>query len=143
MNALNVRRGIADKKTLKIVKPSEIKWHTRSQELELGYADGTIFKLGPEFLRVYSPSAEVRGHSPAQAKLQYGKQQVTIRGVEAQGNYAIRLEFSDGHDSGIYSWDYLYELASNQESLWQEYLKKLAAEGKSRLPTILASSKDP
>lgn len=124
------------------MKPSTIKFHSRSQILELGYADGQLFELNAEFLRVHSPSAEVRGHSPGEEKLQYGMQNVKIKAVDPQGNYAIRLQFNDGHNSGIYSWDYLFNLAKNKDTFWQEYLAKLKAQGKSRLPTILASSND-
>ena len=88
--------------------------------MELSFADGTSFRLPYEFLRVYSPSAEVRGHGPGQETLQVGKRDVTIDEVEAVGHYAIRPKFSDGHDTGIYSWDYLYDLGERQQELWEQ-----------------------
>lgn len=112
--------------------PTEIKLHQASRVLELSFGDGPGFRLPYEFLRVYSPSAEVRGHGPGQETLQPGKREVTIAEIEAVGHYAIRPKFSDGHDTGIYSWDYLYELGVNQEQLWQQYLERLEAAGASR-----------
>ena len=100
--------------------------------LEIAFNDGRTFRLPYEFLRVHSPSAEVRGHGAGQEVLQIGKRDVTIREVEAVGHYAIRPMFSDGHDTGIYSWDYLYDLGARQERLWAEYLARLAAAGASR-----------
>jgi len=97
-------------------------------------ADGQSFRLPYEYLRVYSPSAEVRGHGPGQETLQIGKREVTITEVEAVGHYAIRPKFSDGHDTGIYSWDYLYDLGVRQDTLWQQYLGRLAGAGLSRDP---------
>ncbi len=114
-------------------KPQQIRLHKRSKTLELVYADGS-YSLPAEFLRVHSPSAAVMGHGPGQAQLQWGKQQVAILQVVAQGNYAIKLIFDDGHDSGIYTWIYLWDLASQQETLWQAYLAALAGAGKSRDP---------
>jgi DUF971 family protein len=102
--------------------------------LEVAYSDGRRYSLPCEFLRVHSPSAEVRGHGPGQETLQVGKRDVAITELEAVGHYAVRPKFSDGHDSGIYSWDYLYELGANQEDLWQRYLERLAAAGASRDP---------
>ena len=104
----------------------------RSRVLEIAFADGRTFRLPYEFLRVYSPSAEVRGHGPGQEMLQVGKRDVTINEVEPVGHYAIRPTFSDGHDTGIYSWDYLYDLGERQDELWQRYLDRLAAAGASR-----------
>jgi DUF971 family protein len=112
--------------------PTEIKLHQASRVLEIAFANGRAFRLPYEFLRVYSPSAEVRGHGPGQETLQVGKRDVGISEVEAVGRYAIRPTFSDGHDTGIYSWDYLYELGERQEELWQRYLERLAAAGASR-----------
>jgi DUF971 family protein len=112
--------------------PTEIKLHQKSRLMELTFADGRRFELPYEFLRVYSPSAEVRGHGPGQELLQTGKKDVAIVDVEPMGQYAIRPQFSDGHGTGIYSWDYLYELGVNRERLWQEYLARLAAAGASR-----------
>jgi DUF971 family protein len=123
--------------------PTEIKLHQSSRVLELSFADGSSFRLPYEFLRVYSPSAEVRGHGPGQETLQPGKREVTIAEVEAVGHYAIRPKFSDGHDTGIYSWDYLYDLGLRQEALWQSYLERLAAEGASRDPDPNAAAAMP
>jgi DUF971 family protein len=114
--------------------PTEIKLHQASRVLEISFADGRTFKLPYEFLRVYSPSAEVRGHGAGQETLQTGKREVTIKEVEPVGHYAIRPQFSDGHDSGIYSWEYLYELGEDQDALWQRYLDRLAAANASRDP---------
>ena len=112
--------------------PTEIKLHQTSRLMELSFADGASFRLPYEFLRVYSPSAEVSGHGPGQETLQTGKREVTIAEVEAVGHYAIRPKFSDGHDTGIYSWEYLYELGSRQPAMWDQYLKRLQAAGASR-----------
>ena len=112
--------------------PTEITLHQRSRRLDIAYSDGARFELPYEFLRVYSPSAEVRGHGPGQERLQTGKRNVEIVEVEPVGSYAIQPRFSDGHDTGIYSWAYLYELGVNRESLWQAYIEKLAAAGASR-----------
>ena len=111
--------------------------------LELAFADGSSFRLPYEFLRVYSPSAEVRGHGPGQETLQPGKREVTIAEVEAVGHYAIRPKFSDGHDTGIYSWDYLYDLGTRREQLWQRYLERLEAAGASRDPDPNATPPTP
>lgn len=113
-------------------RPTEIKLHQKSRELEIAFDDGNVFRLPCEYLRVYSPSAEVRGHGPGQEVLQTGKQAVEIQNIEAVGSYAVTLTFSDGHDSGIYSWDYLHELGLHQDELWQRYLDRLAAAGASR-----------
>src|SRR2546427_4804651 len=112
--------------------PTEIKLHQASRVMELTFSDSRRLHLPYEFMRVYSPSAEVRGHGPGQETLQVGKREVTITDVEPVGHYAIRPKFSDGHESGIYSWDYLYELGARQEQLWQQYLARLAAAGASR-----------
>jgi len=112
--------------------PTEIKLHQASRMLEVSFDDGRTFNLPCEFLRVHSPSAEVRGHGPGQEVLQTGKKDVGIRGVEPVGNYAIQLSFSDNHNTGIYSWDLLYELGARQDELWATYLKKLEAAGASR-----------
>jgi DUF971 family protein len=110
-------------------RPTEIRLHQKSRLLEISFDDNTECMLSCEFLRVYSPSAEVKGHGPGQEVLQTGKEDVTITGIEPIGNYAVRLKFSDGHDTGLYSWDYLHELASNYEALWLEYIGKLDAAG--------------
>ncbi len=112
--------------------PTEVKLHQTSKILELTFGNGSSFRLPYEFLRVYSPSAEVRGHGPGQETLQIGKIGVGIAEVEAVGHYAIRPSFDDGHNSGIYSWDYLYDLGVRQTELWQRYLDRLAAAGASR-----------
>lgn len=113
-------------------RPTDIKLHQASRLLEIKFDDHTECMLSCEFLRVYSPSAEVKGHGPGQEVLQTGKEQVNISQIEAVGNYAVKLVFSDGHDTGLYSWDYLYDLARNYEALWLEYLGKLSAAGLSR-----------
>ena len=113
-------------------RPLEIKLLTRSRVLEIGFEDGSAFRFSFEFLRVFSPSAEVRGHGPGQEVLQTGKRDVEILALEPVGNYAVRPRFSDGHDTVLYSWDYLHELGRNQERLWQRYLEKLAVAGASR-----------
>jgi len=100
--------------------------------MEIVFSDGRSFRLPYEFLRVHSPSAEVRGHGPGQEVLQVGKRAVDIRSVEPVGSYAVQPVFSDGHSTGIYSWDYLYELGSRQEELWSKYLEKLGQAGASR-----------
>jgi DUF971 family protein len=115
--------------------PSNIVLHTVSRVLEIAFDDGSTFKLPFEFLRVYSPSAEVRGHGPGQEVLQVGKRDVMISDLRSVGHYAIQPVFSDGHDSGIFAWDYLYELGANQEQLWSDYLERLDAAGASREPT--------
>jgi DUF971 family protein len=115
--------------------PSNIVLHTVSRVLEIAFDDGASFRLPFEFLRVYSPSAEVRGHGPGQEVLQVGKRDVMINDLRSVGHYAVQPVFSDGHDSGIYAWDYLYELGANQPQLWSEYLERLDAAGASREPT--------
>ena len=114
--------------------PSDIVVHSASRVLELAYADGRTFRLPFEFLRVYSPSAEVRGHGPGQEVLQVGKRDVTLQSLEPVGNYAVRPIFSDGHASGIYSWEYLLELGLHHDAMWRDYLDRLAAAGASRDP---------
>ncbi len=114
--------------------PTDLVFHNRSRLLEISFGDGETYKLPYEFLRVYSPSAEVRGHGPGQETLQAGKRDVTIADVEEVGHYAIRPRFSDGHDSGIYSWDYLRDLGRRQPEMWQDYLARLSAAGASRDP---------
>jgi len=117
--------------------PSRIKFHNKSQSLELAWeADAHLdgLFLSAEMLRVLSPSAEVRGHGKGNEVLQVGKKEVRITKLEPIGNYALKIHFDDGHDSGLYDWNYLHTLAHNTESLWKEYLDKLSAEGKSREP---------
>jgi DUF971 family protein len=112
--------------------PTEFILHQASRVLETRFNDGKTFLLSCEYLRVFSPSAEVRGHHPDQAVLQTGKKNVEIKAIEPVGQYAVKLIFSDSHDSGIYSWDYLYELGANEASNWQEYLIQLQTAGQSR-----------
>ena len=112
--------------------PTQITLHQKSRVLEVAFADGRTFRLSFELLRVYSPSAEVKGHGPGQEVLQTGKRNVDIRSIEPVGSYAVQPVFSDGHSTGIYSWEYLYELGENQEKLWAQYLAKLQAAGASR-----------
>ena len=115
--------------------PEEIVYHKIGHTLEIAWPEAR-FDLPAELLRVYSPSAEVRGHSEQERVLQTGKKNVGIKAIEAIGNYAIRITFDDGHDSGIYAWDYLYELGNNQAQHWQDYLSDLKQANASRLPTI-------
>ncbi|MCU7919715.1 MAG: DUF971 domain-containing protein [Candidatus Thiodiazotropha sp. (ex Epidulcina cf. delphinae)] len=112
--------------------PVEIKVHQQSRFLDIAFDDGAHFALPCEYLRVYSPSAETRGHSPATAKLEKGKERVTITRIEPVGQYAIKIFFDDGHDSGLYDWQYLYNLGKHQDQLWQAYLDKLKAAGYQR-----------
>jgi DUF971 family protein len=112
--------------------PSEIKLHKKSRILELVYPQGEKFELDFEFLRVFTPSAEARGHGPGQEVLQTGKRLIDIDDLQPVGTYALRPVFSDGHDSGLYSWDLLYNLGQHREELWQEYLKQLETQGLSR-----------
>ena len=114
--------------------PTEIKLHRKSARLELTYAGRKPVVLSAEFLRVHSPSAEVRGHGRGQEVLQTGKKYIAIKHIEAVGNYAIKLNFDDGHDSGIYSWEYLLDLGEQEGSLWQDYLAKLKQSGQTREP---------
>lgn len=125
------------------LRPQDIKLHRRSRELELCYADGSSYRLSCEFLRVHSPSAEVRGHGEGQEVLQTGKQKVNITGIKAVGHYAIQLIFDDGHDTGLYAWDYLYKLATQRDSYWNKYLERLKAEGGSRDPDLQVVRFDP
>ena len=115
--------------------PTDITLHSASRVLEIEFDDGQVFKLPFEFLRVYSPSAEVRGHGPGQETLQPGKRDVTITELQPIGHYAVQPLFSDGHSSGIYSWEYLHEIGTHQSRLWSEYLARLEAAGASRDPS--------
>jgi len=112
--------------------PTAITLHQKTRVLEIAFADGKSFRLPYEYLRVYSPSAEVRGHGPGQEVLQTGKRDVEIRALEPVGSYAVQPVFSDGHDTGIYSWDYLYELGVEQEAKWADYLARMERAGASR-----------
>jgi len=112
--------------------PESITLHGASRVLEVGFSDGSVFRLPFELMRVFSPSAEVQGHGPGQEVLQTGKRNVTVVELEPVGNYAVKPVFSDGHDSGIYSWDYLYYLGSQQAQLWQDYESRLQQAGVDR-----------
>ena len=120
-------------------KPIDITLHGRSRQLEVRFDDGVTFVLPFELMRVYSPSAEVKGHGEGQEVLQTGKRLVDIVDLAPVGHYAIQPTFSDGHDSGIYSWDYLYDLGERHDALWQTYLLRLETEGGSRDPADLAA----
>ncbi|MEY2864955.1 MAG: hypothetical protein RLZZ83_198 [Pseudomonadota bacterium] len=115
------------------IYPLEIKLHQASKLLEIKFNNLTECMLSCEFLRVYSPSAEVKGHGPGQEILQTHKENVTIESIEPVGQYAVKLVFSDGHNTGIYTWDYLYELAATYDVLWEEYIKKLSNAGIQRI----------
>lgn len=119
--------------------PTELRINRAERLLEIAFDDGSRFRLPAEFLRVESPSAEVQGHGPDQKTLVHGRAAVAIIGAEPVGNYAVRLRFDDLHDSGIYSWKYLYELGKNQDALWAAYLAALAKQGLSREPPALHS----
>ena len=116
--------------------PTSIKLHQKSRILELDFADGKRVELSCELLRVYSPSAEVKGHGPGQEVLQSGKKNVTITELKPVGNYALQLVFDDGHDTGIYSWDYLRDLGEKREAYWADYLERLNAAGLGRDPDV-------
>ena len=116
--------------------PTAITLHRKSRKLEVAFDDGKCFELPFEFLRVYSPSAEVRGHGAGQETLQQGKRDVDIENLEPVGNYAVKPVFSDGHDSGLYSWDYLYLLGGNQPDMWQDYLNRLEQANGTRDPAL-------
>ena len=112
--------------------PTNIVHHQKSRSLEITFSNEDQFLLSCEYLRVYSPSAEVRGHGPGQEVLQIGKKEVNIRHIEAVGHYALKLTFTDGHDTGIYSWDYLWSLGKEYEVNWSEYLDRLKKAGATR-----------
>ncbi|MDY7117002.1 gamma-butyrobetaine hydroxylase-like domain-containing protein [Halomonas sp. SSL-5] len=114
--------------------PTNVHYHKRACELELGYADGHSYRLSVEYLRVFSPSAEVRGHGRDTATLQVGKKFVGLKDITQAGRYALKLHFDDGHDSGLFSWDYLKWLIDNREANWADYLERLEAAGASREP---------
>ncbi|MFC4310435.1 gamma-butyrobetaine hydroxylase-like domain-containing protein [Steroidobacter flavus] len=116
--------------------PTNIKSRTKSRVLEVSFDDGSVFELPYEYLRVFSPSAEVRGHGPGQEQLQLGKHEVTITQVEPVGNYAVKLVFDDGHNTGLYTWAYLYELGRDRPQKWQSYLDRLKELGIA-YPTVL------
>ena len=115
-----------------MINPTDIVLHQKSRVLEIAFEDGSRFNLPCEFLRVFSPSAEVQGHGPGQEVLQFGKKDVNITSVEPVGSYAMQITFDDGHDSGLYSWETLYRFGKNQDAMWKDYLEQLKAAGKSR-----------
>ena len=117
--------------------PTKIHYHKQSRELELVFADGQVFRLSAEYLRVHSPSAEVRGHGLQMPILQVGKKNVAINNIEGAGNYALKITFDDGHDTGLYSWDYLYNIGKNHDELWQMYLDRLEKEGQTRDTAVI------
>jgi DUF971 family protein len=112
--------------------PEEITVHGESRALEIAFSDGARFRIPFELMRIYSPSAEVQGHGPGQEVLQTGKRDVTLLGLDPVGNYAVQPDFSDGHNSGIFTWEYLYFLGSQQEQLWTDYAARLQAAGRDR-----------
>ena len=114
--------------------PTAVTVHQRSRVLEVAFDDGASFRIPFELMRVYSPSAEVQGHGPGQEVLQTGKRDVVVEAIEPVGHYALQPRFSDGHDTGIYSWEYLHDLGVKRETNWKSYLARLAAAGKSRDP---------
>lgn len=116
----------------KVPRPTEITLHQKSRELEIAFDDGNRFRLTCEFLRVHSPSAEVRGHGPGQEVLQVGKREVNITNLEPVGSYAVKPTFSDGHDTGLYSWEYLHDLGVNQHEYWRTYMARLERAAASR-----------
>lgn len=116
--------------------PTEIRLHQKSKILDITFSDGKKFQFSCEFLRVHSPSAEVSGHGPGQEVLQTGKKMINIRKIEPIGNYAIQLHFTDGHNTGLYSWDLLYNYGLNQDKIWQRYLQRMEEAGASREPDI-------
>lgn len=125
-----------------MVFPTDIAIHAKSRTLEISFDNGFHFVFPAEFLRVYSPSAEVRGHAPGEEKLQTGKQNVSLLEANPVGNYALQLVFSDGHRSGVYSWDYLEDLGCRFDELWQDYLRRLQHAGKSRDPAAACNREE-
>jgi DUF971 family protein len=119
-----------------MITPTKITLHQQSRALEIAFDDGSSYRLPYEFLRVYSPSAEVRGHGPGQEVLQVGKKNIGVNGVEPVGTYALKILFDDGHDNGLYTWEYLQELGKYQDGMWLEYLSKIEAQGASREPSL-------
>jgi len=121
--------------------PTNVIVHETSKVLELAYENGKNYRLPFEFLRVYSPSAEVRGHGPGQEVLQTGKREVPIVNLEPVGHYALKPTFSDGHDSGLYSWEYLHDLCEHQDELWNDYLQRLESAGANRDVPMVSPAK--
>lgn len=121
-----------------IPTPSGIHYHKTRNTLELRYADGQSLELEAELLRVYSPSAEVRGHGAGQETLQTGKKEVRILDIQPSGSYAIKICFDDGHDSGLFAWEYLYELGQHKDAFWKDYLRRMEEAGASREPSLIS-----
>jgi DUF971 family protein len=126
--------------TAQTPQPTSITVHQQSRVLEVGFSDGEAFRIPFELMRVYSPSAEVQGHGPGQEVLQTGKREVGLTALEPVGNYAVQPSFSDGHDTGIFSWDYLYFLGSRQDELWRQYETRLQEAGMSRDAPMVAAA---
>ena len=135
---IGILKILRSMETTNIPVPTRIVVHQKSRVLEVEFDTGACFNLPFELLRVYSPSAEVRGHGPGQETLQVGKKEVTINNLEPVGMYAVKPFFSDGHDSGIFSWEYLFQLGENHQQNWEQYLADLGAAGKSRAPLFIA-----
>lgn len=125
------------------LRVTKLHYSRSRRRLDIVFEDGSAYTLSAEFLRVFSPSAEVRGHGPGQETLQAGKSSVGISAIHPVGHYAVQITFDDGHDSGLYSWKYLRDLAEEQDRYWQQYLKQLAAGGKSRDPEVQVLHFDP
>ena len=123
--------------------PTDIKLHQKSRVMEVAFSDGQRFELSFEMLRVYSPSAEVRGHGDGQEVLQVGMREIDIAALEQVGNYAVQPTFSDGHSTGIFSWEYLYWLGSERDKLWNDYLARMQAAGASREPGAVPFAQRP
>ena len=120
--------------------PTDLTVHGASRQLEISFSDGQTFRIPFELMRIYSPSAEVQGHGPGQEELQTGKRHVTVVEIEPVGNYAVKPTFSDGHDSGLFTWEYLYHLGAQQDALWEEYARRLQAAGVDRDAPMVQSS---
>ena len=120
--------------------PTDLTVHGASRQLEISFSDGQTFRIPFELMRIYSPSAEVQGHDPGQEVLQTGKRHVTVVEIEPVGNYAVKPTFSDGHDSGLFTWEYLYHLGAQQDALWEEYARRLQAAGVDRDAPMVQSS---
>ena len=118
--------------------PTALTVHNQSRLLEIGFSDGALFKIPFELMRIYSPSAEVQGHGPGQEILQTGKREVNVVELEPIGNYAVKPVFSDGHESGLFTWDYLYQLGAEQAKLWDDYNRRLLAAGVERDAPMVA-----
>ena len=136
-------RALADRDRKTVPTPTEIRLKQGARDLVVSFDDSSEFTYSCEYLRVHSPSAEVKGHGPGQETLQVGKEDVVITAIEPVGHYAVRLVFDDGHDTGIYAWDYLYHLCVDRERLWQDYLDRLDQAGANRDPDVQVLHFDP